>query len=62
MSKTSLYADEATKQRLEQLKPAHQTMVGFLNTLADVWQGLTEQERVTAILAHQEAQQPKETK
>ena len=60
MNKTSLYADEATKDRLDALKPEHQTMVGFLNTLADVWQGLDEQERVTAILAHRQNQQPKE--
>ena len=57
---TSLYSDEHTKKRLEQIKPDNQTMVGFLNTLADVWQGLDEQERVTAILTHRQNQQPKE--
>lgn len=60
MNKTSIYANERTKKRLESLKPKNTTFVGFLNTLADVWQGLTEQERITAILAHQQAQQSKE--
>lgn len=52
MSKAdSLYVSDELKERLKTLKPESQTLSGFINTLADVWQGLTDQERVTAILA-----------
>jgi len=58
--KDSIYVDKALKKRLKRLKPKTQTLRGFLETLADAWEGMSEQERVTAILAHRQNTQPKE--
>ncbi len=58
--KDSIYVDKPLKKRLKGLKPDSVTLRGFLETLANAWEGMTEQERLTNILTHRQNQQPKE--
>jgi len=58
--KDSIYVDKALKKRLKRLKPENVTLRGFLATLANAWEGMSEQERITNILTYQQSQQPKE--